>query len=99
MTTMLPQPSLTADELHAALGGSHILTDGGPPGIIATHPMSLQCADCGAVETQPEGRSWPAFILTCGYGFHTCTRGAEGRLCRDCLAVVKGACDKAACRA
>lgn len=88
---LLPQPSLTGVELRAALG-SHILLDGDPPGIIATNPVTIQCAACGQTATQPGDRSWQVFLLTSGYGFHVCTRGAEGRLCRACLADIKDSC-------
>lgn len=94
--TMLPQRSLTGIELRAVLG-SHILLDGDPPGIIALDPLTVQCATCGATETPPDARSWQVFLLTSGYGFHGCTRGAEGRLCPECWAGVVAACGSARC--
>lgn len=94
----LRQRSLSGDQVRAALGGSHILTDGNPPGIIACNPMQLQCAACGAIATQPQERRWQTFMTTSGYGFHACTRGSEGRLCRACWDQVRFACPQSRCK-
>ena len=68
-------------------------------GIIALDPMVLQCRRCGETVTQPENRRAALFIILSGYHFHTCTKGAEGRLCPECLAEVVKACGSGRCGA
>lgn len=72
--------------------------EGKVSGIVGLDPMVLQCGDCGATLTQPEGRQIAAFVILSGWHFHVCEGRGGARRCRECLATVKAACPSGRCK-
>jgi endogenous inhibitor of DNA gyrase (YacG/DUF329 family) len=63
-------------------------------GIIATDPLTVQCAACGETAHRTTESTDALFLMLSGYRFHTCERHERPhrRLCPPCLAAVVAEC-------